>query len=201
MTKRIITILVLVLSLSLFASAAEISSANDMLTLMNTPSMWADSYTLTNDINLADATNGLSQTPIGTATTPFTGNFNGGGFTVSGIAIDGAALGMTDNVGLFGYIQSSGTVTIENLTVNGTVSGATYRVGGIIGQIYTTNITVKNCTNLCTVSGGSDFVGGIFGRLDSSAENALIRKSLLQLGKCAPLDIHIFENRFDDQVR
>ena len=55
MTKRIITILVLVLSLSLFASAAEISSADDMLTLMNTPSMWADSYTLTTDIDLGDA--------------------------------------------------------------------------------------------------------------------------------------------------
>ncbi|MBQ4556845.1 MAG: hypothetical protein IJA60_04270, partial [Clostridia bacterium] len=174
MTKRILTILVLVLSLSLFASAAEISSADDMLTLMNTPSMWADSYTLTTDINLADATNGLSQTPIGTEENPFTGNFNGQGHTISGIAIDGAALGITDNVGLFGYIQSSGTVTIENLTVSGNVSGTAYRVGGIIGQVYTTNITIKNCTNLCTVSGGSDFVGGIVGRLDSSAEDALI---------------------------
>ncbi len=174
MTKRIITILILVLSLSLFASAAEISTANDMLTLMNTPSMWADSYTLTNDINLADATNGLSQTPIGTEENPFTGNFNGGGYTVSGIAIDGAALGMTDNVGLFGYIKSSGTVTIENLTVSGTVSGSGENIGGIIGYIYTTNITIQNCTNLCTVIGSSDFTGGIFGRLDSSSENALI---------------------------
>lgn len=168
MTKRIITILILVLSLSLFASAAEISSANDMLTLMNTPSMWADSYTLTNDINLADATNGLSQTPIGTEGNPFTGNFNGGGFTVSGINISGA-----NDVGLFGYIDGE-TVTIKNLTVDGNVSGTGERIGGIIGHAITTNITIQNCTNLCTVNGGTEFIGGIIGRLDLSSETAII---------------------------
>ena len=174
MTKRILTILVLVLSLSLFASAAEISSADDMLTLMNTPSMWAGSYTLTTDINLADATNGLPQKPIGNTKTPFTGNFDGGGHTINGLAIDGAALGMTDNVGLFGYIQSSGTVTIENLTVNGTVSGPDENVGGLIGHVLATNVTIKNCINLCTVKDGTEFLGGIIGRLALSAETALI---------------------------
>ncbi len=173
MTKRIITILVLVLSLSLFAGAAEISSADDMLTLMNTPSMWADSYTLTTSIDLSDTTNGLTQKPIGNTATPFTGNFNGGGHIISGVAIDGVAIGMTDNVGLFGYIKG-GTVTIENLTVNGTVSGSGENIGGIIGHAITTNITIKNCTNLCTVNGAKDFVGGIIGRLDLSSETALV---------------------------
>jgi len=169
MTKRILTILVLVLSLSLFASAAEISSANDMLTLMNTPSMWADSYTLTTDINLADATNGLSQTPIGTATTPFAGNFDGAGYTVSGIDISGVG-----DVGLFGHIGGGGTVSIKNLTVSGNVSATGECIGGIIGRVQATNVTVENCTNLCTVNGGTDFVGGIIGRLALSAETALI---------------------------
>jgi len=169
MTKRIITILILVLSLSLFASAAEISSANDMLTLMNTPSMWADSYTLTTDIDLGDATNGLAQTPIGTEATPFTGNFNGGGFTVSGINISG-----TNNVGLFGYISGDQAVTIENLTVSGTVSGTGENIGGLIGHVLATNVTIKNCINLCTVKDGTEFLGGIIGRLALSAETALI---------------------------
>ncbi len=169
MTKRILTILVLVLSLSLFASAAEISSANDMLTLMNTPSMWVDSYTLTTDINLADATNGLSQTPIGTATTPFAGNFDGAGYTVSGIDISGVG-----DVGLFGHIGGGGTVSIKNLTVSGNVSATGECIGGIIGRVQATNVTVENCTNFCTVNGGTDFVGGIIGRLALSAETALI---------------------------
>ena len=87
MTKRIITILVLVLSLSLFAGAAEIKSADDLLTLMNTPSMWADDYVLTKTIDLADATLNLPQKPIGTEATPFTGNFNGNGNAINGIAM------------------------------------------------------------------------------------------------------------------
>ena len=107
MTKRIITILVLVLSLSLFASAAEISSADDMLTLMNTPSMWADSYTLTTDIDLGDSTNGLSQTPIGNTVTPFTGTFDGAGYEISGINLVGETY-----VALFGYVNGG---TIKNL--------------------------------------------------------------------------------------
>ena len=52
MSKRIFIALIIALAFSLFVSAAEINSADDMLTLMNTPSMWADDYVLTKDINL-----------------------------------------------------------------------------------------------------------------------------------------------------
>ena len=78
MCKKIIALLVFALALSLFVGAAEITSADDLLTLMNTPSMWADNYTLTTDIDLGDATLDLPQSPIGTsADTPFSGTFDG----------------------------------------------------------------------------------------------------------------------------
>ena len=138
MTKRIITILVLVLSLSLFASAAEISSADDMLTLMNTPSMWADSYTLTTDIDLGDATNGLSQAPIGTETNPFTGNFDGAGYTISGVAITTE----TDFTAFFGCVENG---SIKNLTVVGSVTSTkTYTgVGAYLGDKVVTTISYE----------------------------------------------------------
>ena len=170
MTKRIllaICLSLLVISLSVFAGAAEISSADDMLTLMNTPSMWADSYTLTTDINLADATNGLPQAPIGNATTQFTGTFDGDGHTISGIALTNYT---TSYVALFGKASDA---TIENLTVSGTVSSTGKYVAGLLGGVDGSSLTVKNCVNRCTVN-GLDSTAGILGRIDAGTGTAYI---------------------------
>ncbi len=171
MSKKILlTVLAfaLALSLSIFASAAEITSADDLLTLMNTPSMWADDYVLTTDINLADATNGLLQTPIGNTETLFTGTFDGDGHTISGIEISGGA-----RVGLFGFAANA---TIKNLTIYGTVTGTGNAVGGFVGHVDTAAITIENCVNHCTVS-GVDSVGGIIGRVETNS-------SVVNISKC-----------------
>ena len=168
MSKRFFTILIFALALSLFASAAEITSANDMLTLMNTPSMWADDYILTTDINLADATNGLPQAPIGNADTLFTGTFDGDGKTISGIDISG-----TTQIGLFGFAADA---TIKNLTIYGTVTGTGNCVGGFVGHVDTASVTIENCVNHCTVT-GVDSVGGIIGRVETAS-------STVYIGRC-----------------
>ncbi len=159
----------LVLSLSVFASAAIIiDSPDDMLQLMNAQgefSDWSADYVLDATIDLSEATLDLPQAPIGTEKTPFTGTFDGKENTISGIDITGSAY-----VGLFGYV---GDATIVNLTVSGTVTGEGNCVGGIIGRVYTKSLIVKNCTNLCTVS-GVDSVGGIVGRLEPGATTAHI---------------------------
>lgn len=160
-----ICIFALAVSLSLFAGAAQIGSADELLTLMNTPSMWADDYTLTADINLSDATNGLSQAPIGSESIPYSGIFDGDGYTISGINISGAG-----NVALFGFASGA---TIKNLTVEGTVSSTTNWAAGIIARVSAASITVENCVNRCTVS-GVDAVGGIVGRLEPGSLNATI---------------------------
>lgn len=168
MSKKILfttLVLALVLSLSLFAGAAEINSANDMLTLMNTPSMWADDYTLTTDINLAEATNGLAQAPIGNAKTLFTGTFDGKEHTISGIDISGAT-----QIGLFGFAADA---TIKNLTIYGTVTGTGNGVGGFVGHVDTASVTLKNCVNYCTVT-GVDSVGGIIGRVETNSSTVYI---------------------------
>lgn len=169
MTKRIlfaICVSLLIISLSIFTSAAEITSADDLLTLMNTSSMWADDYTLTKDINLADATNGLAQTPIGNPDNPFTGTFDGQGYEISGIELSGV-----DYVALFG---SAANATIKNLTVSGTVIGTGTRAAGIVAQVEDAGFIIENCVNRCDVT-GVGHVGGVIGRLVPDGYDAIIR--------------------------
>ena len=69
--------------------------------------------------------------PIGCSSSRyFAGNFDGAGYTISGLDVRGHADGSTSYVGLFGYTNGA---TIKNLTVSGTVSGSD-NVGGIVGR-------------------------------------------------------------------
>lgn len=108
--------------------------------------------TLDNDIDLSD----IDWTPIGTESRPYTGNFDGGGHTITGLKIDKSG---TDYVGLIGCLGSGGKVQNVTLT-NISVSGANC-VGGIAGQNYG---TVENCSVNGTVTGkGFTDTGGIAG--------------------------------------
>ena len=108
--------------------------------------------TLDNDIDLSD----IDWTPIGTESRPYTGNFDGGGHTITGLKIDKSG---TDYVGLIGCLGSEGKVQNVTLT-NISVSGANC-VGGIAGQNYG---TVENCSVNGTVTGkGFTDTGGIAG--------------------------------------
>ena len=95
-------------------------------------------------------------TPIGTYDNPYTGTFDGGGHTITGLKIDKSG---TDYVGLIGCLGSGGKVQNVTLT-NISVSGANC-VGGIAGQNYG---TVENCSVNGTVTGkGFTDTGGIAG--------------------------------------
>ena len=95
-------------------------------------------------------------TPIGTdSSVAFTGSFDGGGKTVSGIYINGASA----NQGLFGCISGS-SATVKNVgVVNSYIKGADY-VGGVMG--LNQGGTVQYCYNAGTVTGGG-VVGGVVG--------------------------------------
>ncbi len=142
--------------------------------------------TLTADIDLT----GKVWTPIGTDyDNSYTGTFDGGGHTITGLTV-------TTNdqfVGLFGYLNSAGTVknvvmegiqitsnhmfgctggvvgyswgTIENCSVSGSVSG-TMCVGGVVGTQWVGSIT--GCSSSATVKGTVD-VGGVAGQTDLGA--------------------------------
>lgn len=92
-----------------------INSAVQMAAMVYLINMGVDdycqgSYTLLNDINL----NGKEWTPIGTIDNKFSGVFNGGEFTISGVNVHKDDYIYDGYNGLFGYTDEP---TINNLTV------------------------------------------------------------------------------------
>jgi len=116
---------------------------------------------LTADIKLLtpDA-NDSNWTALGTSRNRYTGTFDGGGHTVSGLVINQPSAGYQ---GFFGYIGTpSSSVTVKNLTVEGTVNGQMY-IGGIIGCIQ--NSIIENCVSRVEVTGTgmNSYIGGVVG--------------------------------------
>ncbi len=113
--------------------------------------------TLTGNIDLSTLPmeNGSNWTPIGEgADQRYTGIFDGGGNTISGLAINRPD---SKYQGLFGSVNGS----VKNLTVEGSVTGEQY-VGAIAGH---NNGNIENCTNRAKVSSDGDVtnVGGMVG--------------------------------------
>ena len=144
--------------------------------------------TLDTDIDLT----GKGWTPIGTSGNPYTGTFDGGGHTITGLTITtndeyAGLFGYLGNFGKFGTVKNvvmdgiqitcnhrsgyaGGVVgyswgTIENCSVSGSVSGTVY-VGGVVGAQIDGSIT--GCSSSATVKGTVD-VGGVAGQTNSSA--------------------------------
>lgn len=143
--------------------------------------------TLTENINLTD----MDWTPIGIDYNhQYTGTFNGGGHTITGLTVTGS----DQYAGLFGYIgKDGGTVknvvlenvqitsdyqygyvggvagysrgNIENCSVSGSVSSRC-TAGGVVGQQFGGSITL--CGSSATVKGTGE-VGGVAGKTDNSA--------------------------------
>ena len=142
--------------------------------------------TLDTDIDLT----GKDWTPIGTSVgNSYTGTFDGGGHTITGLTVTTN----DKNVGLFGHLNSAGTVknvvmegiqitsnqinggsiggvvgfswgTIENCSVSGSVSGTVY-VGGVVGAQWGGSIT--GCSSSATVK-GAVYVGGVAGQMNGN---------------------------------
>ena len=108
--------------------------------------------TLTKDIDLT----GIDWTPIGNYDNSYTGIFDGGGHTITGLTVTGS----DRYAGLFGCIGSGGKVkdvTLEEVKIesNNDMSA----VGGVAGRSYG---TLENCSVSGSVS-GSGIAGGVVG--------------------------------------
>ena len=89
--------------------------------------------------------------------TPFRGLFNGNGYRITGLTINGGT--STDYAGLFGNIGGGGK--IENLgIVNCTISGD-FCVATLAGS---NSGTITKCYSTGTVTGNNYFIGGLTGR-------------------------------------
>lgn len=97
-----------------------------------------------------------SFSPIGTKETPFGGNFDGNGKTVSGLNLTG------DYIGLFAFCDGA---VISDLTVSGSFSATNY--AGAIAA-YAENTVIDNCTGSASVT-AYKYAGGIAGYISSGA--------------------------------
>ena len=125
-------------------------------------------YKLGNNIDLGNA----EWVPIGTDKTPFTGNFDGNGCSLSNLKITKST---TDYIGLFGYVKAG---TIKNVKINNvSITGRNY-VGGLAG--YTLGSTViENCS--VTGSGiinATMYAGGMVGSAAGSIINCFTTVNL-----------------------
>ncbi len=145
--------------------------------------------TLTENINLTD----MDWAPIGIDYNhQYTGTFNGGGHTITGLTVTGS----NEYAGLFGRIGSGGKVmnvklegvqiesdnemsdvggvagqsygNIENCSVSGSVSvsGTNSIAGGVVG--YQTGGSITGCSSSATVNAGG-VAGGVVGLADGGA--------------------------------
>ena len=158
---------------------------------------WSRNYIQTDNIDASTTSGwdgGAGFSPIGNATTKFTGNYNGQGNTISNLCINRSA---TVFVGLFGWVQgvisnlglTSATITgqdytgtvvaylrestsnISNCYSTGSVTGGE-RAGGLVGYLYNF-ASVENSYSTCNVS-GTRYVGGLTGyiRATCSIDNS-----------------------------
>ncbi len=115
---------------------------------------------------------------IGSKERPYTGTFDGGGYTVRGLCcsnkdiIDSTVQDAVYPAGLFGWLKGA---TVKNLTVTGYVDGRAC-VGGIAGYADA-GTTILNCRNECIVVsvdlfnreyGPAQYAGGIVGYNEGS---------------------------------
>ena len=105
-------------------------------------------------------------TPIGNSSKDFQGTFDGDGYAVSGIHINTSG----DYQGLFGYVNSGGTV--KNVTLrSSTITGKDY-VGGIVSYLYRGTVTdcrVEGTVTIGAYNNNSCRHGGIVGIMDGYA--------------------------------
>jgi len=129
-------------------------------------SSWNKHFLQTANIDASSTSgwdSGAGFSPIGNSGTRFTGSYDGGGHTITGLYINRPS---TNYASLFGYILSSGT--IKNLGLQNVNITGNDQVGGLIGYIQMGNVT--NCYTSGTVT-GRQTIGGFAG---SMADNGNI---------------------------
>jgi len=162
-----------------------ISTAEQLLGVANIVknSTQALYFKLASDIDLE----GVEWTPIGTQNSPFSGAFDGDGYTVSNLKITTPQ----EYSGFFGIVKEAdiSRLSIENMTIDFEYSSISHIYAGLLfasalktnGNKELTNIFSENC-----VSGSIDITskssavtaGGIAGKMETKTGNYVIRNSI-----------------------
>ncbi|EKD28224.1 MAG: hypothetical protein ACD_79C00380G0001 [uncultured bacterium] len=161
----------------------------------------AESYYLAGNIDCSETSvwnNNQGFIPIGNISAPFTGKFDGRGYSIENLTIQRQ---YEDMVGLFGVMKNAQAQNCKlkkafiigrtdvgalagyadfsrfmNCSATGQVEGSIASIGGLIGEVYNGE-GVESCSVYeMTIIGGSQ-VGGIIGRMWDGNINTLVNSS------------------------
>lgn len=144
-------------------TVVEIVSADELYCIGENPDTLDLDYRLSNDLDLSTLAVDATWRPIGSSQVAFTGSFDGGGNTITGLSINQP----TDmELGLFGFIRdaSIGNVTLATPIVNGGDF-----IGSLVGEAIDSTITGVTATSVdVTTNLLEATVGGLIGSMTST---------------------------------
>jgi hypothetical protein len=153
-----------------------IATAEDLNDIGNHVEDFNKCFVMVNDINLAEYT-GTEFSIIGTSSSPFTGVFDGNGWTISNFTYLTAG---ANYVGLFGNVSGAGA-EVRNLELAdpNVDAGNGYYVGALVGR---NNGRVRSCSVMGGSVAGRHTIGGLVG---SSRSGSIVncRTALLAHGE------------------
>ena len=182
----------------------EISTAQDLFALaeeVNNGTSYEDEYfSLTKDIDLGTDAN-HPWTPIGNnATTQgwqFLGSFDGGGYTVSGLYVEGTH-GYAGLFGVVGMSNQTTTAEVKNLRVEGKVFVRVFYAGGVAGFVGR-GAKITGCSFQGTVETTVDnratagYTGGIAGYNFGTISECKVSNSIISgTNQSTTADIDIY---------
>jgi filamentous hemagglutinin family protein len=142
---------------------------------MGSAGMVSNSYVLANNVDATGTSAwnaGSGFVPVGNASTPFNGSFNGQGHTISSLFVNRPA---APEDGLFGMLST--IATVSNLGVLGANITGLENVGGVVGlnqgavsNVYSTGSVTAAA--LSTLNQAPGKAGGIVGRNEGSVSNS-----------------------------
>ncbi len=141
----------------------QIDSLANLYWITQNSSSWGSSFVQTANIDASSDSgwnSGAGFTPIGSPATFFTGTYDGGGHTITGLFI----YSTTDNSAGWGMFAAAQNATIKNMRllnerVTVTASGSV--VGGLVGSSMGSSI--DSCSTTGVIYGGGDDAGGLVG--------------------------------------
>jgi hypothetical protein len=174
----------------------QVSNITEVQDIDNNTAYYNDYFVLANNINASETSSwngGAGFDPIGNLSDPFTGHFNGNGFTISNLYIDRpteyytglfsytnaanvydltlSSVDVTGDSGvgaLSGYISSSTTIT--NVHTSGQVNAENHG-GGLVGRVMGNDNVISKCSSDTDVVGygtSRQYMGGLFAATYSS---------------------------------
>jgi hypothetical protein len=159
------------------ADPYQVGTAQELGLISSDSQYWDDAFVQTADIDLESC----PWVPIGDPGTPFTGVFDGAGFSISNLKIDES---FSEQVGLFGVIYNPGEIAVVGVNLVDVDITGLNNVGSIAGTSAAI-ITRSSATGVVIGGGEVNFnglIGGLVGengyRIDDTRHPGLISYSV-----------------------